>query len=51
MSNEEVMITGASLSPAVYIYEVDYITIQGLNIENVRRWLNALGVQQYYIKK
>jgi len=48
--NEEVMITGASLSPAVYIYEVDYITIEGLNIENVRRWLNALGSNNIILK-
>lgn len=48
--NEDVMITGASLSPAVYIYEVDYITIEGLNIENVRRWLNALGANNIILK-
>ena len=42
-NNEEVMITGITLSPAILIYEVDYITIEGLKIKNVRRWLNALG--------
>ncbi|WP_158848793.1 right-handed parallel beta-helix repeat-containing protein [Algibacter sp. L1A34] len=48
--NEEVLITGVSLSPAVFIYEVDYITIEGLNIENVRRWLNVLGANNIILK-
>jgi len=41
--NELVTISGASLSPAVWIYEKDYIVIEGLSIINVRRWLNCLG--------
>ncbi|AUC77280.1 right-handed parallel beta-helix repeat-containing protein [Olleya sp. Bg11-27] len=48
--NEDVLITGVTLSPAVLLYEVDYITIDGLKIENVRRWLNALGANHLIIK-
>ncbi|QCE42108.1 right-handed parallel beta-helix repeat-containing protein [Psychroserpens sp. NJDZ02] len=47
---EEVLITGVTLSPAILIYEVDYITIDGLKIENVRRWLNALGSNNLILK-
>ena len=40
---EVVEITGSTLSPAVWIDRKDYIAIEGLQIRNVRRWLNALG--------
>ncbi len=48
--SEVVEITGASLSPAIWIFEKNYIAIEGLQIRNVRRWLNALGSDYLIIK-
>ncbi len=49
--DEEVVISGSTLSPAIWIYEIDFVTIEGLVIKNVRRWLNALGSNYIIIKK
>ncbi len=48
--NEVVEITGASLSPAIWIDRKDYIEIEGLKIHDVRRWLNALGSNHIIIR-
>ncbi|WP_179377233.1 T9SS type A sorting domain-containing protein [Winogradskyella wichelsiae] len=49
-NNEEAVISGVSLSPAIMIYEKEYIVIDGLIIRDVRRWLNALGSSNNIIK-
>ncbi len=49
-NNEVVEITGSSLSPAIWMEEKDYIVIEGLEIRNVRRWLNALGSDYLTLK-
>ena len=41
--DETAMISGAALMPAIDICGRSYITIQGLTISNVRRWLLAIG--------
>ena len=43
-------ITGASLSPAIWIDQKNYIAIEGLTIREVRRWLNALGSDHLVIR-
>ena len=48
--NEVVEITGESLSPAIWIEKKDYIAIEGLQIREVKRWLNALGSNYLIIK-
>jgi len=41
--DEVVEITGASLSPAIWIEEKHFIAIEGIHVHDTRRWLNALG--------
>jgi hypothetical protein len=41
--DEQVEISGEDLNPAIWIDRKAYIIIEGLEIRNVRRWLNALG--------
>ncbi len=48
--NEVVEITGESLSPAIWIEKKDYIAIEGLQVREVRRWLNALGSNYLIVK-
>ncbi len=48
--DEVVEITGESLSPAVWIDRKDYIVIDGLEVRNVRRWLNALGADHLIVR-
>jgi len=48
--DEVVEISGATLNPAIWIDRKDYIAIEGLEIRNVRRWLNALGSDHLIIK-
>ncbi len=48
--DEVVEITGESLKPAVWIDRKDYIIIEGLQVRNVRRWLNALGSDHLIIR-
>jgi parallel beta helix pectate lyase-like protein/flagellar hook capping protein FlgD len=48
--DEVVEITGESLKPAVWIDRKDYIAIEGLQVRNVRRWLNALGSDHLIIR-
>jgi parallel beta-helix repeat protein len=40
---EAATITGTSLMPAIDVSGRSYITIQGLTVSNVRRWLLAIG--------
>lgn len=42
-ADEKVILTGASLSPAIWLEEKSYIRIDGLEITNVSRWLACLG--------
>ncbi len=49
-NDETVEITGATLSPAVWLLNKDYIAIEGLIIRDVRRWLNALGSDYLILK-
>jgi hypothetical protein len=48
--DEVVEITGASLSPAIWIDQKNYIAIEGLTVRDVRRWLNALGSNYLIIR-
>lgn len=48
--NEVVEITGATLEPAIWIENKDYIAIEGLQIRDVDRWLNALGCDYLVLK-
>ncbi len=48
--SEVVEITGTSLSPAIFIENKDYIIIEGLQVRDVRRWLNALGSDYLIIR-
>jgi len=48
--DENVEITGELLSPAIWIEKKDYIVIEGLQVRNVRRWLNALGSNHLIIR-
>ncbi len=48
--DELVEITGAALSPAIWIENKDYIAIEGLHVKDVRRWLNALGSDYLILK-
>jgi len=47
---EKVVITGPSMTPAVNISGRRHIVIEGLRIENVRRWLYALGAHHNTIR-
>ncbi len=49
--NEVVEISGASLNPAIWIAQKDYIVFEGLKVHDVRRWLNALGSNHIIIRK
>jgi hypothetical protein len=48
--DELVEITGETLNPAIWIDRKAYITIEGLEIRSVRRWLNALGSHHLIIR-
>lgn len=48
--NENVVISGNELSPAIFIDQKDYIIIDGIVVKNVRRWLNALGCNNLIIR-
>ncbi len=48
--DEIVEISGAALNPAIWIDRKDYIAIEGLEIRDVRRWLNALGSDHLIIR-
>lgn len=48
--NEVVTITGASLAPAIRIEEKSHILIEGLEINNVQRWLACLGSHHIIIQ-
>lgn len=48
--NEQPLISGNTLNPAVWIYQKNYIVIEGLKIMNVLRWLNALGSNYIIIR-
>ena len=48
--NESVTITGASLAPAIWIEEKNYILIDGLEIKDVQRWLACLGSHHIIIR-
>ncbi len=47
--DETVEITGATLTPAVWINQKNYIIIDGMVIRDVKRWLNALGCSNLLI--
>ncbi len=49
-NDEIVEITGASLSPAVWVENKDFIAIEGLHVHDVRRWMNVLGSKYFVIK-
>ncbi|MDB5035012.1 MAG: type sorting protein [Chlorobi bacterium] len=40
---ERVIITGAALAPAIWIYRLGYIIVQGIHVSDVQRWLAVLG--------
>ena len=48
--DEIVEISGAELNPGIWIDRKDYIIIEGLEIRDVRRWLNALGSDHLIIR-
>jgi hypothetical protein len=43
-------ITGETLTPAIWIEKKEYIVLDGLKVQNVRRWFNALGCNYLVIK-
>ena len=47
---ESVVITGSTLSPAIWLFQCSYITIQGVKVANVQRWLAALGSHHLIIR-
>lgn len=49
-NNEQVVISGASLAPAVWIYQRAYITLQGITVNNVQRWMAVLGSHHIIIR-
>ncbi len=48
--DELVELTGSDLSPAIWIYEKNYVVVEGLYVHHVRRWLNALGSNHLTIR-
>jgi hypothetical protein len=48
--DEVVEISGATLNPGIWIDRKDYVVIEGLEIREVRRWLNALGSDHLIIR-
>lgn len=48
--NEEVVISGNDLSPAVFFNQNNYIIIDGIVVKDVYRWLNALGCDHLIIR-
>jgi len=48
--NEKVVITGATLCPAVNISNRQYLIIEGLEIRDVKRWLYALSAHHNIIR-
>jgi hypothetical protein len=50
LGSEQVIITGAALTPAIYIYRKEHIILQGIIVANVRRWLAALGSNHITIR-
>ncbi len=49
-NSETAVITGASLSPAVDISDRSYIVLDGLEVDNVRRWLYAVNAHHNIIQ-
>ncbi|WFB37419.1 right-handed parallel beta-helix repeat-containing protein [Kiritimatiellota bacterium B12222] len=49
-NGEDVVITGATLSPAILINDRSYLIIEGLQILNVRRWMYALNAHHNLIQ-
>lgn len=49
-NNENVILTGANLAPAIMIDRKDYIVIEGLKIHDVRYWLSALGSNHIIVR-
>jgi len=47
---EEVVITGRSLAPAIDLSNRSYITIEGLKIQNVQRWLYAVKTDHVILR-
>jgi hypothetical protein len=47
---EDVIISDTTLSPAIWIFEKDYIIIEGLTVLNVQRWFNCLGSKFIIVK-
>ena len=50
LKGESVIISGFSLAPALFIYQVSYITIQGIIITDVQRWMAVLGSHHIVIR-
>ena len=49
-NDEEAMITGTSLKPAIIINDKEYLIIDGLKIDNVNRWLYALNTNNCILR-
>jgi parallel beta-helix repeat protein len=49
-NGETVTITGTSLVPAIDISNRSYIVIEGLNIDNVQRWLYAISTSNSILR-
>ncbi len=49
-NSENVVITGASLTPAIIISNRSHLIIEGLEIANVRRWMYALNAHHNTIR-
>ena len=48
--NEQVIISGSNLAPALWLEQKSFIKIEGIIIKNVQRWLNALGCNNLIIQ-
>ncbi len=49
-NNENVVITGSSLSPAIVLSNRSYLVIEGLEISNVQRWMYAINAHHNIIR-
>jgi parallel beta-helix repeat protein len=50
LGNESVIITGGSLAPAIDLSGRSFITIEGLTISNVQRWLLAVNAHRNILR-